>query len=161
VRVAVVAAACVAAGGIAEARPARGPVARAERRVFRAQMALERELARPVGRVQVIQVPVFPAQPGGIPNSIPNSIPGAIPGAIPGGIPAAAAAPAATGVAPAAFEAAAPPRSPAGPSPASAATPAADGTVSVLVHSEASAAGAQPAQEPAPEPLLLPRPSQP
>lgn len=182
VRVAVVAVACVAPGGIAEAWPVRGPVARAERRVFRAQMALERELARPLGRVRVIEVPVYPVQPGGIPGAGPEVIlpaeavssPGQPPAPAPlatraadrpiGGIPAPRVAPgaaASTGVAPAAFETAAPARSPAGPSPASAANPAADGTVSVLVRPEAAAAGSQPAQEPAAEPLLLPGPSQP
>lgn len=71
--------AVVMGSGVAEAWPARGPVARAERRVFRAQMALERELARPLGRVRVIEVPVYPMYPGGPPAAAALLPPGAAP----------------------------------------------------------------------------------
>lgn len=171
-RVALVAAACVAGAGVAEARPVRGPVARAERRVFRAQMALERELARPLGRVRVIEVPVYPVLPGGMPGAVAEGVlppvaasPAAqpvVPAPAPGQAavrppvpPAAGGAPAAqAGVARTAFEAPLP-EPVAAPQP----EPAADGTVSVLVRPEAQPAGSPPAR--AAEPLLFPGASQP
>jgi len=149
-------AATVVGPGVADARPIRGPVARAERRMFRAQMALERELARPLGRAGVIEVPAqaveraaTPAQPTRPPE--------------PRAAAAAAAAPQAeSGVARAAFEAPVPrPATADAPRPAAPSEPAADGTVSVLVRPEAQPAAQPKAQEPAAEPLLFPGTSQP
>lgn len=169
VRVALVVAAFAAGAGVAEARPVRGPVARAERRVFRAQMALERELARPLGRVRVIEVPVYPVAPGGVPGALAEGI-------LPPAAPAPAAQAAVTapaqaavrppvpptaggaqaGVARTAFEAPLP-EPVAAPQPEP--EPAADGTVSVLVRPDSQPAGSPPAR--AAEPLLFPGAAQP
>jgi len=143
------AAATVVGSGVAEARPIRGPVGRAERRVFRAQMALERELARPQGRARVIEVPAqaverpaIPAQPTRPPE--PRA--------------AAAASQAEQGVVRTAFEAPVPrPAAADAPQPVTPPEPAADGTVSVLVRPEAEPR----AQERAAEPLLFPGAAQP
>jgi hypothetical protein len=173
VRVALVVAAFAARAGVAEAWPVRGPVARAERRVFRAQMALERELARPLGRVRVIEVPVYPVLPGGVPGAAavgvlpPVASASAAESVVPAPAPAQAAVrppvpPAAgaaqAGVARTAFEAPLP-EPVAAPQPKAAPEPAADGTVSVLVRPESQPAGSPPAR--AAEPLLFPGAAQP
>jgi hypothetical protein len=173
VRVALVVVAFVAAASVAHARPVRGPVARAERRVFRAQMALERELARPPGRVRVIEVPVYPVLPGAVPGAVAEGIlPPVAPApaaqaAVPAPAPRQAAVrppvpPAAggaqAGVARTAFEAPLP-EPVAAPQPKAAPEPAADGTVSVLVRPDSQPAGSPPAG-PA-EPLLFPGAAQP
>lgn len=176
VRLVGVSAAVLCCGTVAQARPMRGPVARAERRVIRAQMALERELGRPLGFVRVNEVPAQPLgqavnQP--INQAAPPVAGGAIPrpaqpGAVPAVAPmaerpqpavrpldagAAAAIPPGgqPAVARAAFEAGLPRRS------APAAEQAADGTVSVLVRPDREPpAAAQVPQERAEEPLLFP-----
>jgi hypothetical protein len=155
--VAFAAAACVAGSGIAEARPVRGPVARAERRVWRAQMALERELTRPLGRGRVIEAPADPRAPGGMAGSATEAVvpsAAAAPRARTIAPTPAAAAPTGAGVARTAFEGPLP-EPIAVPESAAAAEPAADGTVSVLVRPAES----QPAR--AAEPLLFPGASQP
>lgn len=178
VRVAVFSAAFLGWGSVAEAWPIRGPVARAERRVWRAQMALERELTRPVGRVRVIEVPAYPVVPGAVPVAgaqviVPPAVPtpaaqAVVPTPAPAQaavrppVPPTAATPpqAPNGVARTAFEAPLP-EPVATPQPAAPPDPAADGTVSVLVRPEAQPAGAPPAQERAGEPLLFPGAAQP
>jgi len=160
-----VSAAVLCCAGVAEAWPVRGPVARAERRVIRAQMALERDLGRAIGRGRVIEVPVYPVERGMVPvagGEVPPPAPAAA-------VPAAAAPPqpgvrrldeaaaaAATRpagepqVARAAFETRLPQR------PAPSAERAPDGTVSVLVRPDAEPADSQVPQERAVEPLLFP-----
>lgn len=173
VRLALFSAGFAGVAGVAEARPIRGPVARAERRVWRAQMALERELTRPVGRARVIEVPAYPVLPGAVPAVGPQVIvPPAVPApaaqavvpapvptqaAVRPPVPPTAATPplAPTGVARTAFEAPLP-EPVATPTPAALPAPAADGTVSVLVRPEAAPTGAPPAQERSGEPLLFP-----
>lgn len=161
VPVAFAAAACVAGSGIAEARPVRGPVARAERRVWRAQIALERELTRPVGRGRVIELTAEPPAPAGMRGAgteavVPFATPAPLARTIaptPSPTPAAVA-PRRAGVARTAFEGPLP-EPIAVPGSAAAAEPAADGTVSVLVRpAESKPAGAA-------EPLLFPGASQP
>lgn len=154
----------IASAGVAEAWPVRGPVARAERRVFRAQLALERELNRPLVRGRVIEVPTHAGLPGGVPGGgagvpapaqvtaaaaqVAAPLPVPAPGTArrPDQQAAAASATPQPGVARTAFE-----------TPA----PAADGTVSVLIRPEAPPAASSPAQERAAEPLLFPGTSQP
>lgn len=162
VRVAGFAVAVVVCAGVAEAWPIRGPVARAERRVIRAQVALERELARPLGRVRVVEVPAPPAQ-ALTPTPAPAQAT-ARPLAPPAAAAAAAPAPQ-PGVARTAFEAPLPTQAADAPRPASPTEPASDGTVSVLVRPETKAPNQQPAQQPAQqrpaEPLLFPGSAQP
>lgn len=174
VRLAGIVTVCVLGAGVAEARPVRGPLARAERRVIRAQAAFDRELARPLGRVRLIEVPVYPVSPGAVPAVGAAAIPSP---AVPAAAQAAAAAPARVarppepraaaaspktepGVARAGFEAQLP-EPVSSPREAAATEPAADGTVSVLVRPDAPPAGSPPVQERAAEPLLFPGSSQP
>lgn len=152
VSLAVFATALVAGVGTAEARPIRGPMARAERRVWRAQAAVERELARPAGRGRVIEVPPRPARSGGVADAgaaVVSETPRPV--APPPAAPASAAPPPTrASVARTSLEAPLPE-----PVAAPPAEPAADGTVSVLVRP----AGSPPVQ--APEPLRFPGPVQP
>lgn len=145
----------VGASGAADARPVRGPLMRAERRVARAQAVLERELARPQDRPRAAERIAAQARDAASPT----------PAAKPDAPAKAAAAPAAPakplplpargGVAQATFEA---PAATLAPTPAAAREPAADGTYSVLVRPEGDA-GAKPAQ--AGQPLRFPDPSTP
>ena len=136
----------VGASGAADARPVRGPLMRAERRVARAQAVLERELARPQDRPRAAERIAAQARDAASPT----------PAAKPDAPAKAAAAPAAPakqldlpargGVAQATFESLAP--TPAAASDAAGGAvrePAADGTYSVLVRPEGDA-GAKPAQ---------------
>ena len=135
--------------GQVEARPVRGPVLRAERRLARAQALLERERtqvpARPrpadarrdqatgdTAAAEKPRVPTAAAEPAA------TTAPGTRAAA-----PAKPAATAAPGVARAAYEAPVPtPADEGGAAPASRGEPAADGTYSVLVPAPAAAAKA-------------------
>ena len=165
VRVVGVSAAIFCCSGVAEAWPVRGPVARAERRVIRAQMALERDLGRAIGRGRVIEVPVYPVERGMVPfadGEVPPPAPAtAVPAAA--AVPQPVVRPLAAGAAAAATPPAGEPqvaratfetRSPQRPAPST--EQAADGTVSVLVHPEAETRGSEAPQERSVEPLLFP-----
>lgn len=148
----------VGAAGPAEARPVRGPVMRAERRVARAQAVLERELARPTDRSRVAERTAGPGRAAATPT------PAAQPDAPAKAAAASAApakplpAPARGGVAKATFESPAPTPAAVGDAAPATGEPAADGTFSVLVRPEGDA-GAKPAQ--AGEPLRFPDSSTP
>jgi hypothetical protein len=144
--------------GSAHARPLRGPVMRAERRVARVEALIERELGRPSARQRpqaAAPAKAAPAAAATAPTAATATAGSGSPASAtspalaPSGAPAKPlAAPAAGGVAKAAFDAP---------------TPAADGTFSVLVRPEGDAAppasAGQPAQ--AGEPLRFPDSSAP
>ena len=136
--------------GSVEARPVRGPVLRAERRLARVQALLEREQTQVPARPRMADMRRDPAtgdaaaaetprSPAGVPTAAP---PGAT--TTPGTQATAPAKPPVTtapGVARAAYEAPVPtPADENGAAPASRGEPAADGTYSVLVQPQEAAA---------------------
>ena len=153
----------VGASGAADARPVRGPLMRAERRVARAQAVLERELARPQDRPRAAERIAAQARDAASPTPAAKPDAPAKAAAAPAAPANPLALPARGGVAQATFEA---PAATLAPTPAAASDaanaaalePAADGTISVLVRPEGEA-GAKPAQ--AGEPLRFPDPSTP
>ena len=167
---------CLAAGGLAvwaggaDARPLRGPLLRAERRVVRAQAALDRELARPPVRGRVVERGLEPG-----PAATTAAAPGAASPARPATSAATALPPTAARaaeprpasaprpepeVARAGYESPVPPAA-AGEPRSAPARPAADGTVSVLVRPGSVPATPPAAQERSVEPLRFPEASKP
>lgn len=152
---------------VAEARPFRGPLGRAERRLARAQATLERELARPQGRARA---EVQPAEAGRVPAAAtPAPAPTQVkspPALVPPPTPQAAARapeprPAVNPASPQAKQPELARTAFESPVPASVSEPAADGTVSVLVRPGAEAPAAKAAQPPAGDPLLFPESAKP
>ena len=134
--------------GSAEARPVRGPVLRAERRLARAQALLERERTQVPSRPRMADLRRDPATGDTAAAEKPGAPTAAPPAATttPGTQAAAPAKPPVTtapGVARAAYEAPVPtPADKGGAAPASRGEPAADGTYSVLVQPEGATAKA-------------------
>jgi len=138
--------------GPVEARPVRGPVLRAERRLARAQALLERERTQVPARPRMADLRRDPAtgdtaaaEKPRVPTGTPTAAPPAAT-TTPGTQAAAPAKPsvtAAPGVARAAYEAPVPtPADEGAAAPASRGEPAADGTYSVLVQPQGAAAKA-------------------
>jgi len=149
----------VGMAGAVEARPVRGPVVRAERRIARALAALDRERAQASARGQAVP----PAQPAAAAQAAAPAKPASPTLAAAEAKPTApTAADGARDVARTAYEAPAP--KPAGSIAGSAASrePAADGTVSVLVQpgADAPTPAANSAAQPG-EPLRFPDASTP
>ena len=148
----------LAAGALApdaaEAWPFRSPVVRAERRVARAQAAmdrLDRELDRSSARLRVAEQRYEPGRARAIPPAAPFGAapvvvepPAVVRPAAPGVAGEPRPTPAAGGVARATYETL--PRPAPSPTPAAAPQPAEDGTVSVLAQPNAE----RPAQPSAP-----------
>ena len=157
--------------GVAEARPVRGPVVRAERRIARALAALDRERAQASARGQALP----PAQPAAAAQAAAPAKPAAPAQAAAQAKPASptlaaaeakpAAPMAATGardVARTAYEAPVPKQAGSIAGSAASREPAADGTVSVLVQpgADAPTPAASSAAQPG-EPLRFPDASTP
>jgi hypothetical protein len=155
----------VGMSGAVEARPVRGPVVRAERRIARALAALDRERAQASARAQALA----PAQPVAPAPAAAPAKPAATAQAAAQAKPAAEAKPtaptAADGardVARTAYEAPVPKQAGAIAGSAASREPAADGTVSVLVQpgADAPTPAASSAAQPG-EPLRFPDASTP
>ena len=155
----------VGMSGAVEARPVRGPVVRAERRIARALAALDRERAQASARAQALA----PAQPVAPAPAAAPAKPAATAQAAAQAKPAAEAKPtaptAADGardVARTAYEAPVPKQAGAIAGSAASREPAADGTVSVLVQpgADAPTPAANSAAQPG-EPLRFPDASTP